>query len=148
MLSRSARHLLRPSLSLRIHPRPRQPPSQHLHKLSHPLTSRSRRFHTSPQTHKGLLPHSEDPKPPEAHVDNDDGGGSGIHVREPAKISVDEYHEIADEYVDALVATLEEKAETPGSGFDVEYSVRPPIHPSKRTGEAGSVTRGFHVCSL
>ena len=44
-------------------------------------------------------------------------------MREPANISVDEYHEIADAYIDELVATLEEKAETAGSGYDVEYSV-------------------------
>ncbi|ERF70510.1 hypothetical protein EPUS_07367 [Endocarpon pusillum Z07020] len=48
--------------------------------------------------------------------------GGGIHVREPANISTAEYHEIADAYIDELVAALEEKAETPGSGYDVEFS--------------------------
>ncbi len=140
MLSRSARSVLplvRPSLPLRLTRQPRQSLHQ-LSKLSHPLQTR-RHFHLSPRTAKGLQPHSEDPKPPEAHV-VDDGG---IRVREPAKISVDEYHEIADEYVDGLVATLEEKAETPGSGFDVEYSVRcsknPPKQSQKRERELASI---------
>jgi frataxin-like iron-binding protein CyaY len=39
---------------------------------------------------------------------------------------VEEYHEIADEYLDELLLSLEEKSETGGSGFDVEYSVRLP----------------------
>jgi hypothetical protein len=38
---------------------------------------------------------------------------------------VDEYHEIADEYIDELVLTLEEKAEKGESGYEVEYSVCP-----------------------
>ncbi len=131
MLSRSARSpliLLRPSLPVR---RTRQP-SQQLYKLSRPLTSR-RHLYITPRYHKGLQPHSEDPKPPEAHIDD-----GGIHVREPAKISVEEYHEIADEYIDGLVATLEEKAETAGSGFDVEYSVRFFNPPSRRERKGAS----------
>jgi hypothetical protein len=120
MLSRPARTVLRPSSILRILPRQR-PSSPQLSRLTHPITSR-RQFHTSPRTHKGLQPDSADPAPPKSDI----GEGGGNHANEPANISVEEYHEIADEYLDELLLSLEEKSETGGSGFDVEYSVRLP----------------------
>lgn len=120
MLLRTARSLLsRPSSTLRIIPRPQQSPRQ-LYRPANPITSR-RRIHVSPRIYKGLQPGSEEPEPPKS-LDLD--LESSTQASEPAHISVEEYHEIADEYIDELVLTLEEKAETAGSGYDVEYSVR------------------------
>ncbi len=122
MLSRTARSLLRPSTTLRTIPHQRPSPRQ-LSRFLHPITSR-RHFHASPQTHKGLQPDSSDPEPPKSHA-----GDGAVHVTEPANITAEEYHEIADEYIDELVSILEEKAEAAGSGYDTEYSVRHPIYP-------------------
>ena len=66
---------------------------------------------------KGLQPDSEDPKPP-ATEDH-----QGHHALEPAQIADSEYHELADQYIDTLVLTLEEMAEDAKNGIEVEYSV-------------------------
>jgi len=73
---------------------------------------------------KGLQPDSEDPKPP-ATEDH-----SGHHALEPAHIADSEYHELADQYIDTLVLTLEEMAEDVKNGLEVEYSVRHLYYPS------------------
>lgn len=121
MLPRTARSLLRSSASssLRLLPYQRQP-SHQLLKLSQPAISR-RRFHVSLQTRKGVLPDSSDPEPPkpEPHFVE-----HAIHINEPAPISGEEYHEIADEYIDELVMKLEEMIESGEQQYEVEYSVR------------------------
>ena len=127
MLSRPTRSLLlRHSSSLRIIPRQR-PSSQQFYQLSCPIASR-RHFHLSRRAHKGLQPDSEDPEPPKIETVEDATKATG-----PADISVEEYHEIADEYIDQLVLTLEEKGEKGESGYDVEYSVgRPLLSPTSQ----------------
>ena len=112
LLSRSTRNLsLRPSSStstcLSIRP-------SNAHRLApvayRPLT-------TTPYRSKGLYPDSSDPKPPKTEPT------SKFHSStEPAPISESEYHEIADEYLNKLVLTLEEKAEA-SDGLEVEYAV-------------------------
>jgi len=47
-----------------------------------------------------------------------------------APISDSTYHELADTYLDRLVYAAEELSESSDSGFDVEYSVCEPPHPS------------------
>jgi frataxin len=42
----------------------------------------------------------------------------------PASISIEQYHQISDEYMDAVVAKLEELQEA-REDVDVEYSVQP-----------------------
>lgn len=87
--------------------------------VSQPLrTPRQRQpFSYTHVPRKGLQPDSEDPKPPAT----EDQGGH--HALEPAHIADNEYHELADEYIDALVLTLEEMAEDAKNGVEVEYSV-------------------------
>ena len=49
-------------------------------------------------------------------------GGAG-HVAQPAALTTDEYHDLADQYIDALVLKLEEMAEEAAEKLEVEYSV-------------------------
>jgi frataxin len=102
---------LRPTLAPLL--RPFSQPLQ-IHKQRQPFS-----YTHTPR--KGLQPDSEDPKPPatEDHV--------GHHALEPAQIADSEYHELADQYIDALVLTLEEMAEDAKNGVEVEYSVRVPL---------------------
>ena len=122
MLSRSSRSCLL-ATSLRaprfLHPRPS------IAALLTPPTARQlprRNFHASPYPSRGLSPESEEPKAPNPQKDVATGGSH--HITEPADISADEYHEIADHYIDELVAELEEMAEDGDNGLEVEYSVR------------------------
>ena len=73
-------------------------------------------FHASAIISKGLSPTSSEPEPPKG----EDAG----HVAQPASLTTDEYHDIADQYIDTLVLKLEEMAEEASEKFDVEYSVR------------------------
>jgi hypothetical protein len=88
-------------------------------RLPQPLRKHTQRqaFSYSHTPRKGLQPDSEDPKPP---VTQDH---QGHHALEPAQIADSEYHELADEYIDTLVLTLEEMAEDARNGVEVEYSV-------------------------
>ena len=78
--------------------------------------ARTRSFNASRCACKGLSPESEDPEPPKGET-----AGSSSPTAHPASISTDEYHDIADKYIDALVLKLEEMPET--SKLEVEYSV-------------------------
>jgi hypothetical protein len=80
---------------------------------------RRRPFHASATSSKGLSPTSSEPEPPKGEY----AGGAG-HVAQPASITTDEYHDLADQYIDALVLKLEEMAEEPSEKLEVEYSVR------------------------
>lgn len=46
------------------------------------------------------------------------------HATAPTEITIEEFHEAADTYIDQLVATLEELQEA-REDVDVEYSVSP-----------------------
>ena len=75
-------------------------------------------FHVSATSLKGLSPTSSEPEPPKAQY-----AGGATHVAEPASITTDEYHDLADQYIDALVLKLEEMAEKTSEKLEVEYSV-------------------------
>lgn len=135
MLVRSARSLHRPPFLLRTIPRQGRPSQPLLRLAAGPISSR-RRFHLSPLSCKGLQPDSSDPQPP--NIETAEGTG---HLCKAATISVEEYHEIADEYIEDLLLALEEQAEVAQSGYEVEYSVCssneiwvefPPPHPRPR----------------
>lgn len=91
------------------------------------LVPNARSFHASIATAKGLQPDSANPAPPKAYNRADTGQADTNHVAQPAVISMDEYHEIADQYIEELVTRLEEKAEDGLSGSEVEYSVSSPL---------------------
>lgn len=116
MLVRSARSLHRPPFLLRTIPRQGRPSQPLLRLAAGPISSR-RRFHLSPLSCKGLQPDSSDPQPP--NIETAEGTG---HLCKAATISVEEYHEIADEYIEDLLLALEEQAEVAQSGYEVEYS--------------------------
>jgi frataxin len=118
---------LRPSPSL-----PRS--ARHTLSIARPLLSctqsqsnpiRKRPFHASATRSKGLSPTSSEPEPPKAQY-----AGAG-HVAQPAALTTDEYHDLADQYIDALVLKLEEMAEDAAEKLEVEYSV---CHTSTRPG--------------
>lgn len=110
---------LRPSLSL-----PRS--ARHTLSIARPLLSctqsqsnpiRKRPFHASATRSKGLSPTSSEPEPPKAQY------AGAVHVAQPAALTTDEYHDLADQYIDALVLKLEEMAEDAAEKLEVEYSV-------------------------
>lgn len=76
---------------------------------------RSRFLSTTPAFSKGILPDSDDPAPPNVQP-------SGVKAV-PAELSDDEYHVLADDYMDTIYSRLEDVAEK-NSEVDVEYSVR------------------------
>lgn len=77
--------------------------------------ARSRAFSSSPTSAKGILPHSDDPAPPNVLESETKAV--------PAELTDAEYHEVADAYLDVILSRLEEIAEK-DEGIDVEYSVR------------------------
>jgi len=72
-----------------------------------------RSFSTTRPSPKGLSPETDNPQPsePESHVT-----ASG-----PADITTEQFHEVADQYLEALIAKLEELQEETEE-VDVEYS--------------------------
>ena len=89
--------------------------------LSGPVQSNlllRRTFHASATSSKGLSPTSTEPEPPKG-----EHASEASHVAEPASITTDEYHDLADQYIDALVLKLEEMAEDTSEKLEVEYSV-------------------------
>lgn len=119
MFGRSATRAVRSSLHLRparlSNCRTSSQPPRHLTRSSIPCRS----FYASRSAFKGLSPESSDPEPPNPQP----VAGGASHVTDPADITVDQYHELADAYIDELVAELEEMQEK-GDDIDVEYSVR------------------------
>lgn len=66
------------------------------------------------------MPDTSDPEPPQPEP-HDMKDMSDVH---PAELSESEYHELADQYLEALVSTVEEIADRePERGLEVEYSV-------------------------
>jgi frataxin len=93
----------------------------------HPVSSyapASRAFSTSKPSFKGLSPESENPTPKEAESHNPNAG--------PADISIEKFHDLADEYMNALVEKLEQLQEE-DDDVDCEYSVclYPSSYPNK-----------------
>ena len=122
MLARSSRSFLHATSLRAFRSLHHRPSIAALLKLPTAQQLPRRTFHASPCPRKGLSPESEEPQAPQPERDVATGGSH--HITEPADISADEYHEIADHYIDELVAELEEMAEDGGKGLEVEYSVR------------------------
>ncbi|KAG4411734.1 hypothetical protein IFR04_015123 [Cadophora malorum] len=80
-----------------------------------PLSSRA--FSTTPRTLKGLSPESADPPPKESEPEAYEPTSSS----EPADISIEEYHELSDAYLNGLIEKLEQLQEE-REEVDVEYS--------------------------
>lgn len=78
------------------------------------LFPRSRYFSNTTALSKGILPDSDDPAPPNVQP-------SAVKAV-PAELSDEEYHTLADEYMDTICSRLEEIAEK-NAEVDVEYSV-------------------------
>lgn len=76
----------------------------------------TRQFHLSARFRKGISPESSDPEPKSLP--------EGGHIAEPAPISTEDYHKIADEFIEGLVHKLEQMQEEKGD-MDCEYSVCP-----------------------
>lgn len=83
-----------------------------------PYAFRKRTFHASATRPKGLSPTSSEPEPPKG-----EHAGGAAHVAQPATLTTDEYHDLADQYINALVLKLEEMAEESSEKLEVEYSV-------------------------
>lgn len=77
--------------------------------------ARPRSFSSTPAPPKGILPHTDDPAPPNV----EDNAPKAV----PAELTDGEYHEVADAYLEVILSRLEEIAEK-DEGVDVEYSVR------------------------
>ena len=111
----ATRQLSTPSLTIARSSLTRQPRPSLLSRvfyLSSVHTYRS--FSTTPAASKGLSPESEDPAPkePESH----------IKAAQPAELTEQEYHELANMYIDSLVQRMEQLQEE-SDEVDVEYSV-------------------------
>ncbi len=74
-------------------------------------------FSTSAKIGKGLSPESEEPKVKEKTEEK------SLYASAPAELTNEKYHELSDEYLNALVEKLEELQEETEE-VDVEYSVR------------------------
>jgi frataxin len=79
-----------------------------------PLASFARSLHQTASACKGISPESEDPQPKEAE--------DQITATSPTDLTNEEYHEVADRYMDKMVAALEELQED-REDVDVEFSV-------------------------
>lgn len=129
--------LLRPTRnlasSLRSPPSDRASSAARLRAItaSHSLPVTTRRpFSTTRQLTKGLSPESAEPAPKEAETAAYESPSA------PAEISVEEYHELADAYLDTLMEKLEALQEE-REEVDVEYSVCHPL-PSCPPPEVGT----------
>lgn len=81
--------------------------SSHLTKISRPLSTSSIRL-------KGLSPQSEDPHSTRREAE--------ARIDEATEISLEEYHEVSNAYMDQLVSKLEQLQEA-RDDVDVEFSV-------------------------
>jgi hypothetical protein len=100
LLSRQVQRISKPNYAIRILPT-------------------TRHFSLSPAPSKGLTPGSSDPPAPETEP-NDPSHASTLT---PADLTDEQYHSEADDYLDILIAELEEKAED-SPEIEVEFSVR------------------------
>ncbi|CAN8104156.1 unnamed protein product [Discula destructiva] len=77
------------------------------------LSTRSRFLSTTSPLHKGILPDSDDPSPPNVQP-------TSVKAT-PAALSDEQYHALSEEYMDTICSRLEDVSEK-NSGVDVEYS--------------------------
>lgn len=114
-LPRMASHGLRASLLSRASP-PLPALAMSPRLLGPPLgPAATRRFVSSTSNHrKGIMPETDDPKPKES--------AKTIVNLAPATITDGEYHQIANEYLEAVVTRFEELQDKQ-EGIDVEYTV-------------------------
>ena len=77
-------------------------------------------FHTTSRNPKGLQPDTSEPEPPSP---SSDVAAARTQAVEPAPITTEEYHEVADAYIDKVLGELEKLAEDIEKGLEVEYSV-------------------------
>ncbi|KAG9234552.1 mitochondrial iron uptake protein [Amylocarpus encephaloides] len=77
-------------------------------------TAAARSISSSRPLSKGLSPESEDPKPKEAEP-------QALAPSAPASVTIEEYHELSDKYIDQLVEKLEALAEQ-SEEIDCDYS--------------------------
>ncbi|KAK8248403.1 frataxin [Phyllosticta capitalensis] len=81
-----------------------------------PAIAASRRSFTSSSIARSILPDAETPPAPQT---TDDVTANNLRV--PTELTNEQYHELADEYLEALLVKLEEKSDA-GEGVEVEYS--------------------------
>lgn len=81
------------------------------------IASQSRHLSASSSRAKGILPHTDDPAPPNVQTP--------AVKPVPAELSDEAYHELADEYLETIQDRLEEISEQ-NDQVDVEYSVKSP----------------------
>lgn len=93
---------------------PRAPVAAFVAPASRPA---ARLLSTASSRSRGILPHTDDPSPPNVQ--------ETTVKTVPAELSDSEYHELADEYLSIIQDRLEEVAEK-NDKIDVEYSVRLP----------------------
>lgn len=86
--------------------------------LTRSSISSARAFSTSPPAFKGLSPESADPAPKESEPEAYEPTSSSA----PADISTEDYHELSDAYLNAVIEKLEQLQEE-SEEVDVEYSV-------------------------
>jgi hypothetical protein len=98
--------LLRSSRQLRLAPAGKPSPTRQL--------PTARRFSLIAAHFRGILPETEDPQPPEPAEHHS--------PLTPADLTDKEYHELADQYLDRMLTTLEELQDS-REDIDVEYSV-------------------------
>lgn len=82
------------------------------------FTSKSRFLSTTASQHRGILPDSDNPTPPNVQDD-------GIKAI-PADLTDAEYHEVSDTYLEVILSELETLADK-NESIEVEYSVRTSI---------------------
>lgn len=82
-------------------------------------TTNVRRALSSSPRSSSLIPDAEHPPPKESEA------SESIAGVQPTEISLSEYHEHADRYLEVLQQKLEDKQDA-GEGVEVEYSVRSP----------------------
>ncbi|KAL5323773.1 hypothetical protein ACEPPN_008314 [Leptodophora sp. 'Broadleaf-Isolate-01'] len=85
--------------------------------LTRSSISSARAFSTSPPAFKGLSPESADPAPKESEPEAYEPTSSSA----PADISTEDYHELSDAYLNAVIEKLEQLQEE-SEEVDVEYS--------------------------
>jgi frataxin len=113
-LARSATRQLTPSSTITRSSLLRQSKISTIPATRNTFSQSYRLFSSTPITSKGLSPESEDPHPKPAE--------SNTRAASPAELTIEEYHKLSDEYIDAVVSRMEQLQEE-RDDVDVEYSV-------------------------
>jgi frataxin len=86
------------------------------------IASSRKLFTTSATANRGIMPDTDDPHGKTTEISTDPATMS------VAELSDSEYHDLADQYLDVVVARLEE-AQEKREGWDIEFSVSHPQAP-------------------